>query len=201
MVEVVRFPVEAVFGLHNWPGLAAQFAVLPARMMASADQFDITVRGHGAHAAMPHQGADPVVAGAALVQALQSIVSRTLDPLDAAVLSVTRFHAGDTYNIIPEQARLSGSFPREVQEMEAAAVQRIAAAHGVGKPTTSAATRPPQRAQRPNGAVEAADALAGAENAQRPAIDGRGGLPHVAGRAELLWLGNGLGEHAAQPAL
>jgi hippurate hydrolase len=124
-----RFPMQAVFGMHNWPGLpAGQFAIMPGPMMASADQFDIVIKGHGAHAAMPHQGVDPVAAGSALAQALQTIVSRTLDPLDAAVLSVTRFHAGDAYNVIPDHATLGGTvraFRPEVQDRVEAAMERI----------------------------------------------------------------------------
>ena len=134
-----RFPMQAVYGMHNWPGLpAGQFAVHSGPVMACADQFDITLRGHGAHAAMPQQGRDPVVAGAALVQALQSIISRTLDPLDAAVLSLTRFHTGDAYNVIPDEAKLGGTvraFKTEVQDQIEAAMERlcsgIGGAHGL----------------------------------------------------------------------
>ncbi|TCV89005.1 M20 aminoacylase family protein [Sulfurirhabdus autotrophica] len=124
-----KFPMQAVFGMHNWPGVpAGQFAIMPGPMMASTDQFDITVRGHGAHAAMPHQGADPVVAASALVQALQTITSRKLDPLDAAVLSVTRFHAGEAYNVIPERAVIGGTvraFRQEVQEKIESTMEHI----------------------------------------------------------------------------
>lgn len=105
-----RFPMEAVFGMHNWPGLPpGQFAVHDGPVMASADRFDITLTGRGAHAAMPHQGTDTILAGSALVQALQSVVSRRIDPLEPAVVSITRFHAGDAYNILPEQAHLAGT--------------------------------------------------------------------------------------------
>lgn len=105
-----QFAMDAVFGLHNWPGLpAGQFAVHAGPVMASADRFDITLTGRGAHAAMPHQGNDVILAGSALVQALQSVVSRKMDPLDPAVLSITRFHAGDAYNILPEKAHLAGT--------------------------------------------------------------------------------------------
>src|SRR5690606_26400046 len=84
-----RFPMEAVFGMHHWPGMeAGSFAVHSGPVMASADRFDIRILGIGAHAAMPHLGIDPVVAGAALVQAAQTLVSRNLDPIDAAVVSV-----------------------------------------------------------------------------------------------------------------
>ena len=91
-----RFPMESVFGMHNWPGMeAGSFAIHSGAVMASADRFDIRVTGVGAHAAMPHLGVDPVVAGAAFVQAAQTLVSRTLDPIDAGVVSVTQFHAGE----------------------------------------------------------------------------------------------------------
>ena len=124
-----RFPMESVFGMHNWPGLAAgHFAVHDGPVMACADRFDIEISGHGAHAAMPHQGVDPVVAGAALVQALQAIAGRILDPLDPVVVSVTQFHAGEAYNAIPERARLAGTvraFRPEVRDRVEAAMQRI----------------------------------------------------------------------------
>ncbi len=135
-----QFPVEAVFGMHNWPGLpAGQFAVHNGPVMACADQFDVVLRGHGAHAAMPQQGRDPLLAGAALVQALQSVVSRRLDPLDSAVLSITQFFAGgEAYNIIPAEARIGGTvraFKPEVEDAIEAAMESIcagvAAAHGV----------------------------------------------------------------------
>lgn len=124
-----RFPVESVYGMHNWPGLAVgQFAVRAGPMMAGADEFEITLIGHGAHAAMPNQGVDTVLAGAALVQALQSVVSRNLDPVDSAVLSVTQFHAGEAYNVIPDRALLRGTvraFKPEVQALCEAAMQRV----------------------------------------------------------------------------
>jgi hippurate hydrolase len=76
-----RFPVEAVFGLHNWPGIpVGEMAAMPGPVMAGTCGFEIFVRGHGCHAAMPHQGVDSIVAGAQLVQALQTVVSRTLHP-------------------------------------------------------------------------------------------------------------------------
>ena len=105
-----RFPIERFYGLHNWPGLpAGSFALLDGPTMAAADEFEITIEGKGAHGAMPHLGADPIVAGAALVQALQTIVTRQLDPLDSAVISITRFQAGHAYNVIPQFAVLGGT--------------------------------------------------------------------------------------------
>jgi len=133
-----RFPVEAVFGLHNWPGIpVGQMAVLPGPVMAGTCTFEIGVRGHGCHAAMPHQGVDAIVAGAQLVQALQTVVSRNLHPCESAVISVTQFHAGEAWNVIPEEVVLRGtirSFKAEVQEGIERAIERlcsgVAAANG-----------------------------------------------------------------------
>ncbi len=203
-----RFPMQAVFGMHNWPGLATgQFAIMPGPMMASADQFEITVRGRGAHAAMPHQGADPVVAGSALVQALQTIPSRTLDPLDAAVVSVTQFHAGDAYNVIPERAVLGGTvraFRPEVRDAAEAAMGRIcngiAAGFGVEADLDYRRGYPPTV----NSAAEAelcravAADLVGEANVRadlRPSMGAEDFSFMLQARPGCyVWLGNGLGE-------
>ncbi len=133
-----RFPVEAVFGLHNWPGIpVGQMMAMPGPVMAGTCAFEIIVRGHGCHAAMPHQGIDAIVTGAQLVQALQTVVSRTLHPCESAVVSVTQFHAGEAWNIIPEEVILRGTirtFKPEIQEAVERAIERlcsgIAAANG-----------------------------------------------------------------------
>ena len=133
-----QFPVEAVFGMHNWPGIpVGQMAVMPGPVMAGTCAFEIRVRGHGCHAAMPHQGIDSIVTGSQLVQALQTVVSRTLHPCDAAVVSVTQFHGGEAWNIIPEEVVLRGTirtFKPEVQESVERVVERlcsgVAAANG-----------------------------------------------------------------------
>jgi amidohydrolase len=105
-----RFPAERVFGLHNWPELpVGQFAMRPGPVMASVDDFVITIRGQGGHAAMPHLGRDPLVAGCQIVQALQSLVARELDPIDNAVVAVTRFHCGEAFNVVAETAELGGT--------------------------------------------------------------------------------------------
>jgi len=105
-----RFSVQEVFGMHNMPGLAVgRFALRPGPMMAAADRFTITVEGRGGHAARPHDCIDPVLAGSQIVNALQSIVARSVDPLEAAVVSVTVFKAGDAYNVIPQTATLGGT--------------------------------------------------------------------------------------------
>ncbi len=105
-----RFPVDAVFGLHNWPGMPiGEFGVASGPAMAAFDVFEIAVKGRGTHAAMPHGGIDPIVVGSQIVSTLQTIASRETDPLDQIVVSVTQFHAGDTWNVIPERALLRGT--------------------------------------------------------------------------------------------
>jgi len=129
-----RFPVRAVFGMHNMPGLPlGHFAVKPGPSMALADEFSITITGKGAHAAMPHLGCDPILAGAALVQALQSIVSRRVDPVDPTVLSITEFHGGAAKNVIPEVVTLGGTiraFSAATHQFMRAEVARQCAALG-----------------------------------------------------------------------
>lgn len=105
-----RFPMDAVYALHNWPGLpVGEVAVSPGAMMASQDNFFITLTGQGCHAAMPEKGADPVIAGAQLVLALQTLCTRRLSPLEKAVISVTQIQAGEAINVIPETLQLSGT--------------------------------------------------------------------------------------------
>ena len=123
-----RFPVEAIYGMHNWPGLATgEFVVHTGPVMGGTDRFNIHVKGVGGHAAMPHLTADPVLAGAALVQAAQSVVARTLDPFDAAVVSITCFHAGDTFNVLPDSAELSGTLRSLTPEVREKAISRLTA--------------------------------------------------------------------------
>lgn len=105
-----QFPMEAVFGMHNWPGLrVGQFGVTPGPIMASSNEFKITLTGKGTHAGIPHNGIDPVIAVANVAQALQSIITRNKRPIDAAVLSITQIHAGDTTNVVPDVAWLGGT--------------------------------------------------------------------------------------------
>lgn len=105
-----QFPVDAVFGLHNWPGLpVGQMAIMSGPVMAGTCGLEILIRGHGCHAAMPHQGVDTILVGTEIIQALQTVVSRNLHPCDAGVVSVTQFHAGDAWNVIPEDAVLRGT--------------------------------------------------------------------------------------------
>jgi hippurate hydrolase len=116
-----RFPMEAVFGLHNWPGFAVgQFAASDGPVMASSNEFKITIHGKGGHAAMPHNALDPVPVACQLVQSFQTIVSRNLKPIDAGVISVTMIHTGEATNVIPNSCELQGTvrtFSLEVLDM------------------------------------------------------------------------------------
>ncbi|MCT8992162.1 M20 family metallopeptidase [Chelativorans sp. SCAU2101] len=126
-----RFPCDELYGFHNWPDLdLGQITVFPGPIMAGADFFDITLRGTGSHAAMPHRSRDPIVASGSLISSVQSIVSRTIDPTEAAVVSITRIHAGSAYNVIPGEVRLSGGiryFSRAVGIQAGEELRRIAA--------------------------------------------------------------------------
>ena len=105
-----KFPMEAVFGMHNWPGApTGTFAVSPGPVMASSNEFKITIRGKGGHAALPHTGIDPVPIACQMVQAFQTIVTRNKKPIDAAVISVTMIHAGEATNVIPDSCELQGT--------------------------------------------------------------------------------------------
>ncbi|HEY6894583.1 MAG TPA: M20 aminoacylase family protein [Rhodanobacteraceae bacterium] len=116
-----RFPMRAVYGLHNWPPMpAGTFAMRAGPLMGAYDVFEIVATGKGAHAAMAYQGKDPMLFAAHAIHALQTIVSRNLHPLDAGVVSVTQVHAGDTWNVIPEQIMLRGTvrtFDTGVQDL------------------------------------------------------------------------------------
>jgi hippurate hydrolase len=124
------FPCDAVFGMHNWPGMSVgEFGVTPGPMMASSNEFVITVKGKGGHAALPHNSADPVFAATQIASSLQSIITRNKRPIDAAVLSITQFHAGDASNIIPDSAWLGGTvrtFTHEVLDLIETRLRHIA---------------------------------------------------------------------------
>ena len=105
-----KFPMEAVFGMHNWPGApVGNFAVSAGPVMASSNEFKITIRGKGSHAAMPHNGIDPVPVACQMVQAFQNIISRNKKPVDAGVISVTMIHAGEATNVVPDSCELQGT--------------------------------------------------------------------------------------------
>jgi amidohydrolase len=105
-----RFKIEEVYGMHNWPGMPiGTFAIRPGPIMAAADRIAIELEGRGAHAAKPHEGIDTIVVGAQIVNQIQSIVARNVDPLGSAVVSITQFHAGSADNIIPQTAQMRGT--------------------------------------------------------------------------------------------
>lgn len=105
-----KFPVDAIYGLHNWPGLAVgQMAVTAGPLMAAFDTFELEIQGRGAHGAMPHDSVDPIYIAAQVINGWQSIASRNVNPSDAAVVSVTQIHAGDTWNVIPANCHLKGT--------------------------------------------------------------------------------------------
>jgi amidohydrolase len=203
-----RFPMDMVFGLHNWPGMpAGSFGVTSGPVMAGTDRFEIELVGRGGHAAMPHQAVDVVLAGSALVQALQSLVSRNTDPLDAAVVSVTRFHAGHADNVLPETAVLGGTvrtLTGELQDALEQGLRRIC--HGIeatyrvsidlryerGYPPTINAAEPSQLA------LEVARHVAGDAKVmtQLPPSMGAEDFAYMAKVVPgcYVWLGNGPGE-------
>lgn len=105
-----RFPVDCVFGMHNWPGLpVGKFAIKDGPIMAAQDTFELTITGKGAHGGMPHQGIDPILVASQVQTAWNAIISRTLSPTDSAVISITQIHAGDTWNVIPEMVLIRGT--------------------------------------------------------------------------------------------
>ena len=129
-----QFPVDAVYGLHNWPGIpVGEMAVVPGPVMAGTCGFEIRVQGRGCHAAMPNQGVDTLVAASQLVLALQTVVARNVNPCLSAVVSVTQIHGGEAWNIIPDDAVLRGTirtFAPDVQALVESAIERLCA--GIG---------------------------------------------------------------------
>ena len=128
-----RFGIDRVYGMHNMPGVkTGEFAIRPGPLCAATDEFAITVRGRGGHAAQPHRTIDPIMVGAQIVGALQSIASRNVNPLESIVVSVTKFHAGTTHNVIPETAELMGTvrtLTPENRKMGEARLKEVA--HGI----------------------------------------------------------------------
>jgi len=126
-----KFPCDTVWGMHNFPGQdLGTFEICTGPAMAAADTLEIWVRGKGTHAAFPHEGQDVIVAASQLVTALQTVTSRTMDPLEAVVCSITQIHAGETYNIIPDDIVLCGTvrtFKPALQQLAEATIRRISA--------------------------------------------------------------------------
>ena len=128
-----KFPMQAVYGMHNWPGMpAGTMAASAGPVMASTSEFKITVRGKGGHAAMPHMGVDPVPIACQMVQAFQTIISRNKKPVDAGVISVTMIHAGEATNVVPDSVELQGTvrtFTTEVTDLIEKRMRQIAEHH------------------------------------------------------------------------
>lgn len=170
-------PIDEIYALHNKPGLAfGMFAGREGAMLAAADRVEIVVTGRGGHAAEPHKAIDPIPIGAQIVTALQSIASRSVDPLESLVLSITEFHAGTAFNVIGDQAILRGtvrcfseSVRKLIQERIVAVSQGIAAAMGASAEVRYMPTYPPlinHRVQLDK-ALDAAVAFAGEEKVIR----------------------------------
>ena len=125
-----QFPMQAVFGMHNWPGMPmGSFAVSPGPVMASSNEFKITIHGKGGHAALPHTGIDPVPIACQMVQAFQTIISRNKKPVDAGVISVTMVHTGEATNVVPDHCELQGTvrtFSLEVLDLIEARMRQVA---------------------------------------------------------------------------
>ncbi|MDM0011070.1 M20 aminoacylase family protein [Variovorax sp. J22P168] len=125
-----QFPMEAVFGMHNWPGMkAGQFAVSPGPAMASSNEFTVKITGKGGHAAQPHTGIDPVPVACEMVQAFQTIITRNKKPTDAGVISVTMIHGGEASNVIPDTCEIRGTvrtFSLEVLDLIESRMKTIA---------------------------------------------------------------------------
>ncbi len=135
-----RFPMDAIFGAHNWPGMAVgQFGIKSGPCFASSNEFRIVVKGRGSHAALPHNGIDPVPVACQMVQAFQTIITRNKRPIDAGVISVTMIHAGEATNVVPDSCEIQGTvrtFSIEVLDMIEARMKAVAehtcAAFGAG---------------------------------------------------------------------
>ncbi|MGB0571633.1 MAG: M20 aminoacylase family protein [Alphaproteobacteria bacterium] len=202
-----KYPVESIYGMHNWPGMpVGEFAVAPGPMMAAFDIFDLVIKGQGSHAAMPHQGVDSIVMASKVVDALQSITSRNIDPIDSLVVSVTQIHGGDAYNVIPDEVVLRGtvrSFSEAVRDSVEPAMRRIAdgvcAAFG-GTAELHYERRYPatvNSAEETEKAEAAAVAIVGDENIERSPVPSMGSEDFAYMLREkpgnYVWVGNGAG--------
>jgi hippurate hydrolase len=204
-----KFPCDAVFGMHNWPGMpVGKFGVAMGPAMASSNEFQIEITGRGAHAALPHLGVDPVLIGAQIVQALQSIVTRSKKPVDAAVLSVTMFHAGDAVNVIPDRAVIGGTvrtFSDDVTQLAEdrmrAIAQMTAQAHGATAQVEFKWNYPPTVNHRREAEFVAAvmDDIVGPDNVVRnlePTLGAEDFAFMLKARpGAYVFIGNGDGEH------
>jgi amidohydrolase len=186
-----RFPMDAVYGMHNFPAIPqGQIVVRPGPMMASADFFEVTVTGKGAHAAWPHSGIDTINIASEMILAFNQIAARTIDPLAPAVISVTKFNAGHSTNVLPEMASFAGTtrtFSVEIQKDIEARMRRvcegIAAAHGATVEFRYDRRYPPtlNHPQETQFAATVAERVVGAENVLR-------NEPPVMGSEDFAWM-------------
>lgn len=205
-----KYPMEGIYGMHNWPGMpVGRIGMRPGPIMASYDIFDIAVTGKGAHAAMPHQGIDPIVVAAHIITNLQAIVSRNADPLKSIVVSVTQVHGGDAYNVIPQKVELKGtvrSFVPEIRDMAETHIKRtaraIATAHGAEASVHYERRYPPtvNALAETNHAAKVAAGIVGKENVLTdvPPVMGSEDFAYMLEKkpGSYVWLG--AGEHIAK---
>jgi amidohydrolase len=204
-----QFPMEAVYGMHNWPGVpAGSFGVIAGPMMASSNEFRVVVKGKGAHAAQPHRGIDPVMVAVQIAQAWQTIISREKNPLETAVLSITQIHAGSATNVIPDEAQMIGTvrtFSTEVLDLierrMGEMAQGVASAFGAGVDFGFKRNYPPlvNDPERTAFAIEAMRAVVGAANVNTD-IEPTMGAEDFAFMLQAkpgcyVFIGNGDGEH------
>lgn len=204
-----RCPMEAVFGMHNWPGIAVgNFGVKAGGMMASSNEFEVTIKGKGAHAAQPQKGIDPIMVAVQIAQSWQTIVSRNVNPLEPAVLSITQIHSGSATNVIPDEAFLIGTvrtFSTAVLDVIEARMQTIASATAAAFDAdiefSFKRNYPPliNHPEQTRFAVEVMSQLVGAENVNAE-VEATMGAEDFAFMLQAkpgcyVFIGNGEGEH------
>jgi amidohydrolase len=203
-----QFPCNAVFALHNKPGIpVGQIAARSGPLLAASDRWDIRIKGHGTHAAHPHLGIDPVVVGAEIVLALQTIVSRTVDPLESAVVSIGFVRGGSAYNAIPDGLHIGGTARSFHPEVQAAIERRIgevargaALVHGAAAEVSYRRSYPPtiNHPAETEFAAEVAAEVCGPDRVLRNVAPSMGGedFSFMLNKrpGAMLWLGNGPGE-------
>jgi hippurate hydrolase len=203
-----KFPCDAVFAMHNKPGIAiGHMATRPGPLLAASDRFDIRVKAKGTHAAHPHNGIDPFVIGAQIVLALQTIPSRSIDPIDPVVISVGFMRGGSAYNVIPDELHIGGTvrtFRPELQDLVEKRMREVACGtadlHGATAEFDFRRGYPPtiNHADEAAFAADVAAEICGADNVSRTVAPSLGGedfsymLQKVPGA--MAWIGNGSGE-------
>lgn len=206
-----RFPCDGVYGMHNWPNMkVGEFGFAPGPMMASGNQFHITVKGKGAHAALPHLGVDPVFVAIQIAQGLQGILTRAKKPIDPAVLSITIIKAGDATNVVPDSALVAGTvrtFDDRVtdliEEHMRSIAQFTAQAHGASAEVAFDRYYPPtiNHAEQSAFAADVAVDIVGEANVVRAVEPTMGSEDFSfmlrARPGAYIWIGNGDGSHRA----